>query len=145
MANIYEARNVVNSLFGTYTVAQDTGIATWDDVGVTNANVYDKLLRGKDSIQTKIKQSDKIVNALADPTGFIYQRLEDLSRIAGLLKTEFERSFQVHASRNIPMKNVRENVKKDVDELYDKLMMFHNQDFPTDILQRIVKKLVGGN
>ena len=43
------------------------------------------------------------------------------------------------------MSEVRERTKKDVDELYDKLMRFHNEDFPQELLQRVVKKITGGN
>lgn len=145
MAQIYEQRNNVNSLFGLYNVDRQTGEIALADPGRFNDNVYDHVLRGKDGIQMKIKNSDKLVNALSNPSAYLENKRNDLKQIAIKLDGEFETSFRRHISRNIPLKEARENTKKDVDELYDKLMKFHQQDFPDEIVQRLVKKMVGGN
>jgi len=145
MANIYEPRDNVNSLFGLFNIDRQTGIVAPVNADIFRDNVYDHVLRGKNGIQMKIKNSEKMVNALANPSLYLENKRNDLMQIAVKLDTEFETSFRRHISRNIPLKEARENTKKDVDELYDKLMKFHQQDFPDEIVQRLVKKMVGGN
>lgn len=142
--DIIAARTKVNSLFGYYSVDAKAEIK-WEKDDETEGAMLDKILRGKDGIQNKIISSDKIVSAVTDPIKFISGKRTDLANIAVKLTTEFQESMLRNMQRNLPLKEVRENVKKDVDEKHDKLMKFHSQDFPEEIVKRIVKKLTGGN
>ena len=142
---LFSTRDNVNSLFGSYNVNDTNAAVTWVDDGITNSAIYDKILRGKEGLQNKIKYADNLINAIANPEDFIARKRVNLNTIAEKLATEFRDSMLRNMQRNLPIKEVRENVKKDVDEKYDKLMKFHNQDFPEETLRRIVKKMTGGN
>lgn len=143
--DLFANRIGVNSLFGAYTVNNRSAEVSWDVPDTTNQAIYDKILRGKEGLQNKIKYADNLINAIADPEDFIARKRGDLAAIAEKLSTEFRDSMLRNMQRNLPIKEVRENVKKDVDEKYDKLMKFHHQDFPEETLKRIVKKMTGGN
>ncbi len=141
---MFAKRDKVNSLFGEYNVGTDASV-TWVDDGVTKEAIYDKILRGKDGLQNKIKYADNLIGAIGDPIAFIAKKRGNLDGIATKLALEFRESMFRNMQRNLPLKEVRENVKKDVDEKYDKLMKFHDQDYPLETVKRVAKKLTGGN
>ena len=139
------ARPGINSLFGAYNILQDQTNITYADPGATNASIYDYVLRGKDGIQNKIKKSGDTVEALTAPTEFLAKKRTNLEAIAAELDLEFKKVFRKQLNRNLPIKEVRANTKKEIDALYDKLMKIHNEDYPHELVSRIVKKLTGGN
>lgn len=137
------ARANVNSLLGAYSINQDSTEITFDNAGITNASIYDKILRGKDSIQTKIKQSDLIVNALAAPVAYLTAKRNALAVIFTQLNDQFRPIYERHLRRNLSLEETKNNTIKEIDELFDQLMKDHNEDYPQSLTERVVKKIVG--
>lgn len=135
-------RDNVNSLFGTYSIAQNQNTITYDNNDRTNESMYDYILRGKDGLQKKIMDTNKTLQSINEPDTYLTAKRADLNRIAVLLEGEFNTVFQRQLKRNIPLKEVRENTKKEVDLLYDRLMKLHMEDYPPENNQRILKKLL---
>lgn len=133
----------INSLFGQYSIAQNNTDITFDNPNTTDNNIYDFVLRGKDGLQKKIVDTNKSIQALTAPTDWLTAKRADLTRIANELEAEFERVFTRQLKRNIPVREMRENTKKEVDTLYDKLLKLHHEDFPQEMLSKVVKKLTG--
>lgn len=140
-----EARTAVNSLFGAYTIGRNSNTIRYDREDITNDNIYDNILRGRDGIQRKMQESEKITQALENPALFLTAKRDDLHEMIAKLNTEFRLVFERQLKRNLPLKETRENTRKEIDTLYERLMKYHKEDFPDSLVQRAIKKATGGN
>lgn len=134
-------RTNVNSLFGTYSIAQDSTTATFDNPAQTNQQIFDYILRGKDGIQNKIVSSDRTIEALTNPIPFITRKRADLVRISNELEDTFKRVYAKEINRGLSHEETKKNVTVEVDRIFDREMKNHHEDFPNDLVSRIVKKL----
>ncbi len=142
MTTYLKKRKDVKSVFGTYTIEENKvePILAQDD-----NYIADYLLRngGRDSLQKKLVNADKFSEALSDPSAFILRKAQDLSSMVATLKTLHNESFKRYSVRNIPLKEVRAKVKKDLDEKFKSLLSDHEEDFPKDLVSRAITKAIG--
>lgn len=138
-----QKRTAINSLFGVYEIEQDKTNVKFTDINDTEQNIYDNILRGKDGIQKKIMMSEHLATAISSPADFLTKKRNSLAEIVKTLNDEFKKIFKRQLSRNLPLKQTRENTRKEIDILYEKLMKYHNEDFPRDLVERAIIKSVG--
>jgi len=146
MAQYLDRRANVNSLFGYYTIEQDQTNVTWDAINNTNAMAYDYVLRdkkGKESLQATIKRSDKVVTALTNPIAFITLKRADLKTIAEHLATKYPIVLQRELNKNKTISEARKEAVSVIDKKFDKKMKKHNEEYPKELLGKLVRKLVG--
>lgn len=136
-------RKDVKSVFGTYTIGTDGPEITADTLSADS--IYDYLVRqdGRNGLQAKMKFADRGIEAMTSPDKFFEDKQKDLVKIVGILKESAKNTFQRYLNRNIPVKEAREKTRKDLDAKFLTLMKDHEEDFPKDILSKIVTKLVG--
>lgn len=139
-------RNNINSLFGFYTIPQDQSNVNWDAPNNTNQMAYDYVLRdknGKESLQATIKRSDRVVNALADPIAFITAKRQDLTTIAEKLAVKYPIVLQRELNKNKTISEARKEAISVIDKKFDKKIKKHNEEYPKELLGKLVRKLVG--
>lgn len=142
MTTYLKKRKDVKSVFGTYTIEENKVEPT---LAQDDNYIADYLLRngGRDSLQKKLVNADKFSEALSDPSAFILRKAQDLSSMVATLKTLHNESFKRYSVRNIPLKEVRAKVKKDLDEKFKSLLSDHEEDFPKDLVSRAITKAIG--
>jgi iron-sulfur cluster repair protein YtfE (RIC family) len=134
----------VNSLFGTYTVARNTGIITPDDVDVYGNSTLDYIMRGKDGLQKKIINSNKTIEAITNPTTHLDQKAADLqTNVLDKINADFDRIYKNEIKRGLSLEKTKKNTVEEVDRLLTKYLRYHEENFPIDLTKRVVKKLVG--
>lgn len=142
---MFDARNNINSLFGLYTVDVDNGNITWVNDNNTNAKVYDYVLRdnGKKSIQASIRNSDKVLKAIQSPVDFLTAKTGDLVTIANSLSKKYPKILQRYLNRNLPIGEARKKALEDLDKKFDNKMKKHNEEYPKELVGKLVRKLTG--
>ena len=141
MAQFMPARLNVNSLFGTYNVAGDTGNITLHPNN--DDPMADFILRGKDGLQKKILHSDRTITALNDPITFLRRKREDLNAIALSISNQFAIIYSNELKRGLSHEQTKKNTVEEVDRRLDKLLKNHKEDFPDELTKRIIRKLTG--
>lgn len=107
---------------------------------------YDYVLRdknGKESLQATIKRSDRVVNALADPIAFITAKRQDLTTIAEKLAVKYPIVLQRELNKNKTISEARKEAISVIDKKFDKKIKKHNEEYPKELLGKLVRKLVG--
>lgn len=140
------ARNNINSLFGLYTIAQDQTEVGWVDNNATNNMAYDYVLRdkkGKESLQATIKRSDRVVTALSDPIAFLTAKRLNLNEIATKLTKKYPEVLQRELNKNKTISEARKEALSVIDKKFDKKIKKHNEEYPKELLGKLVRKLVG--
>lgn len=141
MARYLKERINVNSLFGTYSVLADSDTLNTD--GINNDSITDYILRGKDGLQRKIMTSDRTLEALSDPKGFLINKVTDLNKILLEIETTFEKQYVSELRRGLSHAETKKNTVAEVDRQLDKKLRNHKEDFPEELCKRLVKKLTG--
>ena len=139
----YLAKREFTTVFGKHTIEANKTEVTLDGAG--DNYITDFLLRngGKDSLQAKILHSDRNVNAINDPSAYILSKATDLGKIVTALKTLHTESFERYSKRNLTIKEIRQKVKKDLDEKFEMLIRDHKEDFPQDVVSKAITKAIG--
>ena len=138
-----EVRTNVNSLFGQFTSAVDTGAITWGVPDTTNAAVSDFVMRGKHGLQQKIVASNKAIEAIGMGGTFLTEKRADLIGILNKLYTKFDTTYGEEIKRGLTLKETKENTVNIVNKELDRLLKLHHEKFPEELCKKVIRKLVG--
>lgn len=141
MATYLKERANVNSLFGTYSIAENSTILNTDNLN--KDSITDYILRGKDGLQRKIMTSDTTLEALSDPQKFLERKAADLNKILLEVEAVFEKQYVSELRRGLSHAETKKNTVAEVDRQLDKKLRNHKEDFPEELCKRLVKKLTG--
>lgn len=137
-----EVRTNVNSLFGQFTSAVNTGVITWTGAN-TNAAISDFVMRGKHGLQQQIVASNKAINAIGMGAEFLTAKRADLVEILDKLYAKFNTIYTEEVKRGLTLKETKENTVNVVNKELDRLMRLHHEKFPDELCKKVIRKLVG--
>lgn len=134
-------RKEVNSLFGTYTINVNETNVKFDNDDKFKTATYDFILRGKEGLQRRMIKADRTVEALANPIKFLGDKRQDLYNIANDLEDSFEKTYKRELQRGLSHEKTKQNVQEEIDKLAVKKLKMHNEDYPEDLVKRVIRKL----
>lgn len=132
-------RTIENGMFGSITIAADTGKATLTIPGGAEGQLLDYTLR-ESGMQKTLINNDKITKAITAPSIYFMKKQLDLIKVGNhlnsLFKVEYERQLDAGESEEQARKLTIDHLAARKAEL----LAQHEIDFPKTISDAIVKR-----
>jgi len=129
---MFNQRNDINSLFGSYNAAPDTGDIRFGNRRDKYNSMKDFVYR-ETGIAKEYKHIAKATNALADPEDYLTRKNQDLLAIGEQTVAIFDDTFSDYMRRGFSQKESKIRALEEAKRAKNNLMAIHLEDFPTKI------------
>lgn len=125
-------RNNVNSLFGTYVIAQNSTEVVFN-AGVDD-NIYDYILRDPKvkSLNNEIEQVQINFNIKKNPQTYLVNKTSNLEKIAKECKKFFKKKFEFYLNAGYDQETAEKKATEATNHEKDELMKIHKKKYPVE-------------
>ena len=129
-----------NSLFGLVQITPPGNAG--EDVGVRiQEGAVTNYVRRELGVTTRIDKLNKTIDALTDPRAYLQASANDLLLISDKAARRYQETYITAVKRGHPEEKCLELAKSASKSLYNDELKIHNDNFPEDVTDKIVKKL----
>lgn len=135
-----EVRTEVNSLFGKFTSAANTGVISWVSTASTDSAISDYITRDMGITKT-IKKNNKALEAINNVGIYISNRGGQIKTMIDDAKDEFKKIYKEALESGLSQKEAQKMAEESAKDLVNRKYKILNEEWPVQLAERKTGKL----
>ena len=142
----YELRTRrVNGLFGIQVSRNNTGAITNSNLNARSENLITDYVLRESGLERQIQKNRILAAALQSPSVYLMKKNKNLDDIGESLAIYFSQEYQRLLKTGITEEKARKKATEFMNAQKEREMVIHNENFPTEVNDKVAEKLLRTN